>query len=78
MKRSHHDKHHHSAAPYEVEPEKLRDIAKFNESVRDLAFKTIKSILPTKITELTTIIKVNKSKETASTYSLLGGKEAFA
>ena len=60
MKRSHHDKHHHSAAPYELEPEKQKEMTNFKESVRELAFKTIKTTLPSKITELTAIIEVNK------------------
>lgn len=63
MKRSHHEKHRHSLAPYEIEPEKLKEITKFNDSVRDLAFNTIKHILPAKITELTAIIEVNKVVE---------------
>ena len=61
MKRSHHDKHHQSRAPYELEPEQHKEMIKFNDSITQLAFKTIKITLPSKIVELTAIIEVNKA-----------------
>ncbi len=59
MKRSHHEKHHHSVAPYELDEEKQKEISKFNDSMREIAFKIIKSTIPGKIVDLSATLEVN-------------------